>query len=163
MRPLASLGLGASVVRILRSFRRWRGAMSPPMRITQRCSAQAVVHPIALDRPKAAIEAGQTKCYLPYPMEFATMAQQGSKRPTAAGANRGRKTVARTTRSPKASHATLSGLDTKSGGPISRVAPQATIEDRLEAKAARGDRAVYTGPSLDEMSREQRHKLLYGE
>jgi hypothetical protein len=45
---LASLGLGASVVRISRSFRQWRGAMSPSMRITQRCTAQAAVHPIAL-------------------------------------------------------------------------------------------------------------------
>jgi hypothetical protein len=47
MRPrvLASLGLGVSVVKILRSFRQWGDAMSPPMRITQRCNAQAVVHP----------------------------------------------------------------------------------------------------------------------
>jgi hypothetical protein len=54
-------------------------------------------------------------------------------------------------------------IDAKSGRPVSRVAPQATIEDRLEATAARGDRAVYSGPSLGEMGREQRHKLLYGE
>jgi len=47
MRPvvLASPGLGASVVKILRSFRQWRGAMSPPIQITQRCNAQAVVYP----------------------------------------------------------------------------------------------------------------------
>ncbi len=42
------------------------------------------------------------------------------------------------------------------------AAVPATIENRLEAKAEVGDTKVYSGPSLDEMSREQRHKLLYG-
>ena len=46
--------------------------------------------------------------------------------------------------------------------PARRLGVVPTLEDRLEAKAARGDRADYTGPSLDEMTREQRHKLLYG-
>jgi hypothetical protein len=44
----------------------------------------------------------------------------------------------------------------------SRSLDRTTLEDRLEAKAARGDRTDYNGPSLDEMTREQRHKLLYG-
>jgi hypothetical protein len=69
MRPLvlASLGLGASVVKISRSFRQWRGAISPPMRITQRCNAQTVVHPIALsaDRPGLALS-GATHNNVPH-------------------------------------------------------------------------------------------------
>jgi hypothetical protein len=38
-----------------------------------------------------------------------------------------------------------------------------TLGQRLEAKATAADRADFSGPSLGEMSREQRHKLLYGE
>jgi len=48
------------------------------------------------------------------------------------------------------------------GRRMNRIARQATLEDRLEAKAARGDCRAYPGPSLDEMSRAQRRKLLYG-
>ena len=43
-----------------------------------------------------------------------------------------------------------------------RTPQTATLEDRLVAKAANGDRKAYAGPSLDELSREERHKLLYG-
>jgi hypothetical protein len=57
----------------------------------------------------------------------------------------------------------LANISVKQRGPVARIARQTTIEDRLEAKAARGDRREYAGPSLDEMSREQRHKRLYGE
>ncbi len=66
------------------------------------------------------------------------MAHQNSERPAAPGADRGR--VTRTASKPL----------------------PATLEDRLEGKATTGDRKVYSGPGLDEMSREQRHKLLYG-
>jgi hypothetical protein len=38
-----------------------------------------------------------------------------------------------------------------------------TLDEELEAKATRADRADASGPSLGEMSRERRHKLLYGE
>jgi len=75
-------------------------------------------------------------------------------RPVVAGTSRGAKVVARETKS----NGTVNG-----NGGASRVSRQTTLEDRLEGKAARGDRTVYTDPSLDEMSLEQRHKLLYGE
>ena len=44
-----------------------------------------------------------------------------------------------------------------------RAAAKPTLEDRLSAKATRADRSEFTGASLGEMSREERHKLLYGE
>ena len=44
---------------------------------------------------------------------------------------------------------------------VPRTPRTTTLEDRLEAKAPRGDREVFAGPSLDELSREERHKLLY--
>ncbi len=91
------------------------------------------------------------------------MAPDDSKRPPAASADRGKKTVALITRETKAGHAVLANIGVKKRGPMNRIARQTTLEDRLEAKAARGDRLEYSGPSLDEMSREQRHKLLYGE
>ena len=88
------------------------------------------------------------------------MTQRDSKPPPAAHADRRKKTVARIT--PKAK-AVLANVGVKQQGPRTPTARQTTIEDRLEAKAARGDRREYSGPSLDEMSREQRHKRLYGE
>lgn len=44
-----------------------------------------------------------------------------------------------------------------------RVASVETIEARLDRKAADGDSREATTESLGQMSREQRHKLLYGD
>ncbi len=45
-----------------------------------------------------------------------------------------------------------------------RVAKPAakTIEQRLEEEAAAADSKIFTGPSLGQMSREARRKLLFG-
>ena len=91
------------------------------------------------------------------------MAQRDSKPTPAADADRGKKTVARIAPKAKAGSAVLANVGVKQQGPRTRTARQTTLEDRLEAKAARGDRREYSGPSLDEISREQRHKRLYGE
>jgi hypothetical protein len=53
--------------------------------------------------------------------------------------------------------------DTKKSGQESRSPSKTTLEEKLEAKASRADRADFSGPSLGELSREERHKLLYGE
>lgn len=47
--------------------------------------------------------------------------------------------------------------------PVVRASRPSTVEEGLEAKALAADQAVFTGPSLGEMTREQRHKILYGE
>ncbi|MBV8868908.1 MAG: hypothetical protein JOY65_05755 [Acetobacteraceae bacterium] len=92
------------------------------------------------------------------------MADSEEKRPSAAGANRGERAVRRTAAQGATTHsATMANTDVGQRRGMRRIARQLTVEDRLEAKAARGDRRKHTGPSLDEMSREERHKLLYGE
>jgi hypothetical protein len=110
------------------------------------------------------------------------MAQRTNRRPVAPGASRGRKPgedraeVTRLTESilanPKAASATevrrlaalvLAGPDARKQAPRTRSAADATLEDRLEATATQGDRSDFSGPSLGEMSRALRHKLLYGE
>lgn len=49
------------------------------------------------------------------------------------------------------------------GGALRTAQPPATIEDRLAAKADAADRTDYSGRrSLDQMSREERHRFLYG-
>jgi hypothetical protein len=83
--------------------------------------------------------------------EIAIMVQPIPTRLTGAGAKRAAKVAGRVSRIARGANTDGS----KSRHP--------TLEDQLEAKAARGDRAVYTGPALDEMSLKQRHKLLYGE
>jgi hypothetical protein len=57
----------------------------------------------------------------------------------------------------------LARPDARKRNPRTQSAADATLEDRLEAKAGRADRSDFSGPSLGEMSREHRHKLLYGE
>jgi hypothetical protein len=134
---------------------------------------EALSHFLRLERRRA-ISTGLTKVFI--------MAQRTNRRPVAPGASRGKKPgedraeVTRLAESilanPKAASVTqvrrlatlvLAGPDARKQDPRTRSAADATLEDRLEAKAARADRSDFSGPSLGEMSREQRHKLLYGE
>lgn len=83
------------------------------------------------------------------------MTQPGSKRPTTARDNRvGMKNV----RTSAGNVPVASGLVVRHP-----VVAEETIEDRLQRKAVFADRHSVTGKSLGQMSREQRHKLLYGE
>lgn len=83
------------------------------------------------------------------------MTQPGSKRPTTARGNRVGVRVVRTSGN---SGSAASGLVVRQG-----VVAEETIEDRLERKAAVADTHAVAGTSLGQMSREQRHKQLYGE
>ena len=44
-----------------------------------------------------------------------------------------------------------------------QVSPLETIEARLERKASEADGKVFATKSLGQMSREERHRLLYGD
>jgi|HubBroStandDraft_1064217.scaffolds.fasta_scaffold255374_2 hypothetical protein len=110
------------------------------------------------------------------------MVQRTSKRPSGSAANRSKKPARNVTEikrlaasilaDPKAATVTqirrlaasiLADSHAGKPRPASRAAKETTLEDRLEAKATLADHADFSGPSLGEMSREQRHKLLYGE
>jgi hypothetical protein len=90
------------------------------------------------------------------------MAQHNSKRPTTAGASTGSKKNAHvsvaftTTLVPRAPSA-------KTGVKRGSAAPAETIEARLDRKATIADGRTFSTKSLGQMSREQRHKLLYGD
>ncbi len=89
------------------------------------------------------------------------MAQHESERPTTAGTNRG---------GSKSGHALPAGRTLFAGAPgakaVAKRGPSAsaeTIEARLDRKAAIADGQTFATNSLGQMSREQRHKLLYGD
>ena len=55
------------------------------------------------------------------------------------------------------------GLATKTLSKRRRVAPVETIEARLDRKANVADTKTFATASLGQITREQRHKLLYGD
>ena len=89
------------------------------------------------------------------------MAQHKSERPTTAAANRG---------GSKSGHASPAGGVLLAGAPRAKAVANRepatsaeTIEARLDRKAAIADGQRPATKSLGQMSREQRHKLLYGD
>jgi hypothetical protein len=82
-----------------------------------------------------------------------------SKRP-AAGASRGGK---KTTLSLMGKMHYSGALTTKKSSKRSRAVAVETIEARLERKATVADSKTFTTDSLGQMTREKRHKLLYGD
>jgi hypothetical protein len=83
-----------------------------------------------------------------------------SKRPTAAGASRG---GLKFTHSHAGKVLNQGHYLMKTPGRGRRTAPAETIEARLERKAAVADTKAFATKSLGQMTREQRHKLLYGD
>ena len=130
-----------------------------------------LLRPVMLEvRGAAGYLFGYTKAFI--------MAQRTTKRLPASVAGRGKKRsevvrlAASILENPKAASltqvrrlATLVLADANEQKLVTgaRAAADTTLEDRLETKAVRVDRSEFSGPSLGEMSREQRHKLLYSE
>ncbi len=87
------------------------------------------------------------------------MAQDKSERSTTAGANRG---------DSKSGHASPAGRALFAGAPAAKTVAKRglatsaeTIEAHLDRKAAIADGQTFATKSLGQISREQRHKLLY--
>ena len=86
------------------------------------------------------------------------MAQRVARRSPVSGNKKGKKSSGGAAKVATAAASILTDTTARKRG-----ARTTTLENQLEAKAARADRADFSGPSLGEMSREQRHKRLYGE
>ncbi len=110
----------------------------------------------------AVLEMGSAKGNFCLATKVSTMAQHVGKRPTASGAKRGKKASAGLARVTRVAASVLAYPNAKKRGLGTRAARETTRDDRREAKATRADHAEFSGPSLGEMTRELRHKLLYG-
>jgi hypothetical protein len=82
------------------------------------------------------------------------MAQHRGKRPSVAGTSR---------QGEQTSAAGAEPALRKAAARKPRTASVETIEARLDRKAAIADGKMFAAESLGQLSREQRHKLLYGD
>jgi len=88
------------------------------------------------------------------------MAQHKSKRPTTAGATRDGRMIGHT---PIAGTVLLTDVPPRKTATKRGPLPMTeTIEARLDRKASIADDRTFATKSLGQRSREQRHKLLYG-